>query len=66
MDYQLLSIHELFTMAQRGDCEAISEIVLRFDPLISKKCKINGVVDEDIIQDTRIALFVELKKRYLL
>lgn len=65
MDYAQLDFEILWELINQNDKQALEELLIRFDPLIKSKSRINGRVDEDIVQDIREIFIKALKKSSL-
>ena len=63
MDYTKLDIETLWELVNEKDQQALSELVVRFDPLIKSESKFYGQIDEDIAQDIRETFVKALKRK---
>ncbi len=52
----------LVKKAQKGDMEAMNNLVIRFQKLILKNSYINGKLNEDCIQELSIELIRSIKR----
>jgi len=53
---------KILLCAVAGDQDALEEIFDMYDPLISKYCYINGVIDEDLKQHLHINIALNISK----
>lgn len=62
---EIRPLRELVARAKRGDLDALSEIISRFDPLI-KSCSrgLRQCDREDLEQELRIQLFIIVTRKY--
>ncbi len=61
---QALSIQELWEQicnSGDGDDAAIEIFIFRFDKAIQARCRLNGTVNEDLVQDVRAKLYKQIK-----
>lgn len=56
------SLYQLFIAAKNGETSAVAKIIQRFDPLIRKVSRKNGVFDEDCYQECVTALITSIEK----
>jgi len=63
LDYTKLDIETLWELVNEKDQQALSELVVRFDPLIKSESKFYGQIDEDIAQDIRETFVKALKRK---
>ncbi|MDB5083714.1 MAG: Helix-turn-helix domain [Bacilli bacterium] len=65
MDYSQLTTRDLLLWClSNKDDEALSELVKRFEPIITAHARVQGRVDEDIAQQIRLILIQSIKNYY--
>lgn len=61
MSYTKCDIPTLLRLASNGDQDALTEVLNRFDPLISIESQVHGHLNEDMAQDVRESLIKAIK-----
>lgn len=56
------SIANLLSLAQNGDKEAEAALISRYNPVINKYSKKNGMIDEDCKQQLTIAFILAVRR----
>ena len=51
-----MNFKQQLLLARSGNQDALEELVLMYDPLLSNAARIDGVFDEDLYQELRIVL----------
>jgi urease gamma subunit len=52
----------LLRRAKAGDGSAVEELLELYSPLLYKESVVNGVLDEDLLQELRIVFLICLQK----
>ncbi|AIQ13853.1 helix-turn-helix domain-containing protein [Paenibacillus durus] len=56
------SVCHLIQLAQRGDKEAEAKLIARYEPVINKYSRQNGLLDEDCKQQLMIAFILAVRR----
>ncbi|MNW36533.1 Helix-turn-helix domain protein [compost metagenome] len=56
------SISGLLSLAQAGDKEAEAKLISKYNPIINKYAKRNGIIDEDCKQQLTISFILAVRR----
>ncbi|APQ59182.1 helix-turn-helix domain-containing protein [Paenibacillus polymyxa] len=56
------SIYSLLHLAQSGDKQAEAALITRYEPVINKLARKNGIIDEDCKQQMTIAFILAARR----
>ena len=56
------SLYDLYVAARQGQTSAVAEIIERFEPLMKKVSRKNGILDKDCYQECVVASIASIEK----